>query len=93
MNSKNLYYINDTSNRFKLLIDTGAGISIFKKNTAQNFPQRFPENLTIQGITDQKLMIQESTLIPFGPGEPHKVYIYDLDIDFDGIFLNVISAL
>lgn len=85
VNSKNLFYIRDASNKFKLLIDTGAGISVFKKNTAQNFRTRSPENVTIQGITNQKLHITESTLVPFKAGDPLKVFIYDLDIEFDGI--------
>lgn len=67
------------------MIDTGAGISIFKTKTAEKYNTRFPENVKIQGITDQKLTISESTLIPFTDGDPHKVYIYDLDIEFDGI--------
>lgn len=41
--------------------------------------------MTIQGITDQKLQINESTFVPFTLKDPHKVYIYNLDIDFDGI--------
>ena len=85
VNSKNLYYIKDATNTYNLLIDTGAGISIFKENVAQKFPHRSPENVTIQGITDQKLLISESTLVPFALNNPHKVFIYNLDIDFDGI--------
>lgn len=85
VNSKNLYYINDATGTYKLLIDTGAGISIFKEHTAKNFKQRFPEKVTIQGITDQKISISESTLVPFIVGNPHKVFIYNLDIEFDGI--------
>ena len=69
----------------KLLIDTGAGVSIFKYNTVKNYNQRYPENVTIQGITNQKLLITRSVLIPFAPGNPHKIYIYDLNIEFDGI--------
>lgn len=46
---------------------------------------RYPENIVIQGICNQKLLITESTLVPFKPNNPHKVYIYDLDIDFGGI--------
>lgn len=85
VNSKNLYYIKDATNTYNLLIDTGAGISIFKEHVAQKFPRRSPENVTIQGITDQKLLISESTLVPFTLDNPHKVFIYNLDIDFDGI--------
>jgi len=85
VNSKNLYYIYDASQTFKLLIDTGAGISIFKANTVKNYSRRNPEHITVQGITDQKILITESVCIPFVAGSDHKVYIYDLDIDFDGI--------
>ena len=80
-----MYYIKDASNKFKLLIDTGAGISIFKEDIAKNFPQRFTENVSIQGITNEKLHIKESTLVPFNAKNPHKVFIYNLDIEFDGI--------
>ena len=80
-----MYYIKDITNKFKILIDTGAGISIFKPKTAENYKQRFPENVIIQGITDQKIIINESVLIPFTQKDPHKVYVYDLDIDFDGL--------
>lgn len=31
------------------------------------------------------MFITESTLIPFAPNDSHKVYIFNLDIDFDGI--------
>lgn len=68
-----------------MLIDTGAGISIFRENTVQHFPERVPENLTIQGITNEKLLITQSCLIPFITKDPHKVFIYDLDIEFDGL--------
>lgn len=39
----------------------------------------------IQGITNQKILINESTLIPFNASDPHKVYICNLDIEFDGL--------
>lgn len=32
VSSKNLFYIKDISQRFKILVDTGAGISIFKRH-------------------------------------------------------------
>ena len=80
-----MYYIYDASKRYKLLIDTGAGISVFKDYVAEDFKQRFSENIVVQGITDQKILIQESTLIPFNINNPCKVYIYNLDIEFDGI--------
>ena len=69
-----------------MLIDSGAGISIFKEHVAKNYyNQRLPENVTIQGITNEKLLIKESVLIPFTQNNPHKVYVYNLDIEFDGI--------
>lgn len=83
--SRNLYYIKDITNTFKILIDTGAGISIFKEKTAEKFSNKFSENAIIQGITNEKILIKESKLIPFKAGDPHKVYIYNLDIEFDGL--------
>lgn len=35
-------------------------------------------------IMQQKIIINESTLIPFSKNNPHQVYICNLDIDFDG---------
>lgn len=80
-----MYYIKDITNTFKILIDTGAGLSIFKPKTVEKYSQRCPENLIIQGITDQSISINQSTYIPFNTGDPHKVYIYNLDIEFDGL--------
>lgn len=42
--------------------DTGAGNLHFKENTIKN---RFPEKITIQRITDQKISIMETMLVPF----------------------------
>lgn len=83
--SKNLYYIYDATNTHKLLIDTGAGLSIFKPRICQNYSRRCPENVTIQGITDQKIIINEAVFIPFDDNEPFKIYVCDLDIEFDGL--------
>lgn len=60
VNSKHIYYVNDAKNTFKL-IDTGTGL---------------PEHMTIQGLSDEKVTITESTLIHFKLGNDltHKVY-------------------
>lgn len=69
----------------KLLIDIGAGLSILKPITCKRFTDRFPGNVIIQGITDQKMPINESTLVPFDVSDPHKVvYICNL-YEFDGL--------
>lgn len=49
-------FIHDAIGKFKLLIDAGAGIFIFKK-ILQN---RFPDKLSIQEIVDQQIFILES---------------------------------
>lgn len=36
---KNLYYIRDATNTFKILIDIGAGLSIFKSKTCEKSPE------------------------------------------------------
>lgn len=36
------------SNAYNLLIDTGAGLSIFKAQIRERFKERFPENVIIQ---------------------------------------------
>ncbi|KAJ8977201.1 hypothetical protein NQ317_011212 [Molorchus minor] len=51
--SKNLYYIQDATKQFKILIDSGAGLSIFKPETCQNYRRRSPENVSIQATEDQ----------------------------------------
>lgn len=48
----------------KYLIDRGAEISIFKENAVTKYLECFPENLTMQGFTDQKLLETKSTLTP-----------------------------
>lgn len=61
------------------MIDTGACISIFKENTVENYKQKFPESITIHGITDIKIAIAESTLLSFAVGNSHQVI---LGLDF-----------
>ena len=57
-----------------------------KEKVAKNYRDHLKENLIVQGITDQKILIDESVLVPFDDtGEYHKMYVYNLDIDFDGI--------
>lgn len=48
-------------------------------NLQPNAVQRFPENII-------KFNTNESTLVPLNYKVPHKVYICNLDIDFDGIW-------
>lgn len=48
-------------------------------------PENFPQKSTIQGITNQKSLVTESILIASKISDLHKVYVYNLDIDFDRI--------
>lgn len=66
VNLKIVYYIKEATRVFKHLIDTGAGLPIFKTNKrCTTFSNRQAKNVTIHGITDEKILIIESTLIPF----------------------------
>jgi RNase H-like domain found in reverse transcriptase/Reverse transcriptase (RNA-dependent DNA polymerase)/Integrase zinc binding domain/Integrase core domain len=85
VNSKNLYYINDITKRFKILIDTGAGLSIYRPHMFDTPREINKENVVIQGITNEKVNITKSTMVHFKPGDPHKIFIHDIDIDFDGL--------
>lgn len=40
VNSKNLFYITDSSNSYKLLIDIGAGLSVFKPEICKTLQHR-----------------------------------------------------
>lgn len=78
-------YIYDAPYTFKVLIDSEVGISIFKELTVNKFEQRSPRNVRVQGITEQKINISDSIVIPFDSGNHHKVFIYNLNTEFDEI--------
>lgn len=52
----------------------GVGLSIFKPGTCERFKNRNPETVLIQEITDEKIRINESTLVPFNVAD-HTKYI------------------
>lgn len=76
-----------------MLINTGAGISIFKPHRFDSPPQTICENIAVTGITNDPILIVESTLIAFNHNDPHKIYTYDVEIEFYGQlgfhFLNI----
>lgn len=74
-----MFYVTDPSNKYRLIIGTTSGISI----VYANFSNRFPRNGIIPGVTNQKIPITESIIIPFRSNDPYKVYICNIDIKFD----------
>lgn len=85
MQNKNLYHITDTRKN-RLLIDTGAAISICKPHVIPEGKTIFSENIIISGINGSDIPITQYFMSDIGnTGKPIKIYICNLQIDYDGI--------
>lgn len=69
LNWQNLYYMLDTMKNFKILINTGAGWSIFTIITCKNYSNRLKENITI-----------EFSILMETQRDSHKIFICNLNI-------------
>lgn len=51
----------------------------------EHLPKINSENILIQDIADEKVLINQSIMINFKQGDPHKICISNIDVDFDGL--------
>lgn len=63
-------------------MEIGGGTSFFEENIVK---KHYPGNLTFQGVTDNKLLVSESTETPFNTRDPQQEFVHNLNIDCDGI--------
>lgn len=54
---KKTYYMLDVTKKFKTLINTGAGLSIFESNACKNYWNKINENITVQGIPEEIILM------------------------------------
>lgn len=68
----------------KFLVDSGASISLIKPNSVGISPLQ-NENILIQGVDKNPITITNSCFLKIQEDDPHKFYVYELGLDYDGL--------